>query len=98
MVHHIVMWSYQAHLSEQAKKEAGERIRQELLAVKEKVSGICSLEVITEGLPSSNKDLALIASFESAEALSAYQVHPEHVKAGSFLKSVTCDRVCMDYL
>ena len=54
-------------------------------------------EVRINELASSNKDIALISSFETVEALNAYQIHPDHVKAGSFVKTVTCDRACFDY-
>lgn len=48
-------------------------------------------------MASSNKDIALLSSFESVEALNAYQIHPDHVKAGAYIKEVTCNRACFDY-
>ena len=97
MVNHIVLWNLLSTLSEKEKKEAGETIRKNLIAVKTEVDGIISLEVKINEFPGSNKDLALISTFESVEALNAYQVHPAHIKAGSYIKTVTCDRVCFDY-
>lgn len=97
MVHHIVMWNFREELDDKARKEAGERIRRELEAVGKIVPGVVSLEVIINEMDSSNKDLALFSVFETAEALSSYQVHPEHVKAGGYIKTVACDRVCLDY-
>ena len=35
--------------------------------------------------------------FESEEALNNYQVHPEHVKVAAFVRSITCNRMCMDF-
>lgn len=97
MVHHIVLWNLKEELSEAEKKEAADRIKEELEAVKEEVSGVVSLNVVTNGLTSSNKEIGLISVFESEEALKAYQVHPAHVAAGSFIKTVTSGRCCLDY-
>lgn len=97
MVHHIVLWNFVSGLSAEEKKEAGETIRRKLLEVKEKVADVLELQVQINELDSSNREVALISSFASVEALKAYQVHPEHVKAGAYIKSVTCDRCCFDY-
>lgn len=97
MVHHIVLWNLKAELSEQEKKEAAERIKRELEGVKEQVSGVISLRVVTSPITSSNKDIGLISVFESNEALQNYQVHPAHVTAAKYVGSVTEGRVCLDY-
>lgn len=97
MIHHIVLWNLKEELNDRERKEAAARIREKLMAVREAAEGIISLEVVTEGLPSGNKDLGLISVFESAEALEAYQQHPAHVEAACYIKEVTCDRVCLDY-
>lgn len=97
MVHHIVMWNFLPELTAEEKKEAADTIKKQLEAVKEQVTGVISLEVIINELASSNKDIGLISQFESAEALQAYQVHPAHVQAGAYIRTVTCDRVCLDY-
>jgi len=97
MVNHIVLWNFKPELSAEERKAAGETIRKNLLAVKEQVDGVILLEVKINELDSSNKDIALISSFVSTDALNAYQVHPAHVAAAGFVKSVTCDRACFDY-
>lgn len=97
MVRHIVLWNWKPELSAEQRAEAGERIRRELEAVGRQASGVVSLQVVTDPLPSGNKDIGLISAFESAAALDAYQVHPAHVQAGAFIRTVTCDRVCLDY-
>lgn len=97
MVNHIVLWNWKEELTDTEKKEAAIRIKKELEAVKEQVSGTVSLRVVTDGLTSSNKDIGLISVFETEEALKAYQVHPAHVAAGTFIKSVTTGRTCLDY-
>ena len=97
MVNHIVLWNLKADLTEQEKKEASARIKKELEAVKEQVSGVISLDVVIEPLASSNKDIGLISVFEDEEALKNYQVHPAHVAAGAYIKTVTEGRTCLDY-
>lgn len=97
MVHHIVLWSFKPELTEQGQKEAAARIKKELEAVKEQVSGVISLNVVTGPLASSSKDIGLISVFEDEEALKNYQVHPAHVAAGSYIKTVTEGRTCLDY-
>ena len=97
MVHHIVLWNLREDLSEQERKEAAAAVKEKLEAVKDKVDGVISLEVVINELSSSNKDIGLISSFESVEALNAYQTHPAHVEASAYVKSVTCNRSCLDY-
>ena len=97
MVKHIVMWSFQDDLSEGAKAEAVLKIKEDLKRLVGIVPGLISLEVVTDVLPSSSHNLGLFCDLDSKEALDGYQVHPEHVKAASFIKSVTCNRICMDY-
>ena len=97
MVNHIVLWNFNETLTEEQKAEAGRRIKESLEAIKEKAQGVISLEGRVNELASSNKDIALLSSFESVEALNAYQIHPDHVKAGAYIKEVTCNRACFDY-
>lgn len=97
MVHHIVLWNLKEELSGQEKEEASRTIKEKLEAVKKEIEGVISLEVVINGLESSNKDVGLISVFESAAALNAYQTHPAHVAAASYVRSVTCDRACLDY-
>lgn len=97
MVNHYVFWNLQDTLTTEEKKEAGLAIREKLETVAKLVPGVVSLEVRINELNSSNRDIALLSSFESVEALNAYQVHPEHVKAGGYIKTVTCNRTCFDF-
>jgi hypothetical protein len=43
-------------------------------------------------------DLVLISEFFSKEALSSYQMHPEHVKVADFVGKVCESRVVVDYV
>lgn len=97
MVKHIVLWNFVDTLSEEEKKAAGAKMKALLEPIKEKVPGAVDIQVVCNELVSSNKDVALISIFESVEALQTYQTHPDHVEAGKYVSSVTCDRACMDF-
>jgi len=97
MVNHIVLWNLKEELTETERKEAAIEIKGRLEAIKEKVAGVVSLELKINEADSSNRDIALISKFESWEALQNYQVSPEHVAAGKYVGSVTCNRSCFDY-
>lgn len=97
MVKHIVLWNFISTLSEEEKRAAGEKMKAILEPIKEKVPGALEIQVVCNELVSSNKDVALISTFETVEALQTYQTHPDHVEAGKYVRSVTCDRACMDY-
>lgn len=97
MVNHIVCWNFKQELSEAEQMIAGNTIKEKLEAVRNEVEGVDFLEVRIHKLPTSTRDIALISRFESVEALNAYQVSPQHIEAGAYIKTVVCDRVCFDY-
>ena len=97
MVTHIVLWNYVDSLTQEQKKEAGEKIKKELEQLCGVIPGVLSIEVQLNELPSSTRDLALFVKCESVEALNEYAVHPEHLKVVEYIKTVTCNRTAFDY-
>ena len=97
MVRHIVLWNFVEGLSDAEKAEAGEKMKALLEPIQELIPGAVEIQVVPNQLASSNRDIALISTFETVEALSTYQNHPAQVEAGKYVGSVTCDRTCMDY-
>lgn len=97
MVKHIVLWNFLPEMTEEEKKEAGVKMKSLLEPIRELVPGAAVIRVECRALPTGNREVALISEFDSAEALAAYQCHPAHVAAGAYVRSVTCDRACMDY-
>ena len=97
MVRHIVMWNFVDEISESAKPETAMRIKNELEALLGVVDGLLEISVVTPIKGSSSFELVLNSLFCDEKALSDYQVHPEHVKAASFIKSVTQGRKCIDF-
>lgn len=97
MVKHIVLWNFIEDLNEEKRAEAGQKIKELLEGLKHKVPGVVDLKVVINEMGSSNRDVALISTFENKESLKGYQTHPEHVAAGQYIRSVTCERACLDY-
>lgn len=97
MVQHIVLWNYISELTEEERAEAGTRIKSLLEPIQELVPGAVSIRVIVDAVTSGNRDIALISTFTTEEALQSYQVHPAHIEAGKYIGTVTCNRTCMDY-
>ena len=42
-------------------------------------------------------DAVLISTFEDADALARYKVHPEHVKVSNYCKKIRDSRVFVDF-
>ncbi len=97
MIKHIVMWNFIETLSAEEKREAAVKIKESLEALQTVIPGTLSIQVVTEPLSSSTRDLALIGEYEDEEALKAYAGHPEHIKAGTFIKQVCKDRTAFDF-
>ena len=98
MVRHIVIWNHADGLSETERGENAKKLKAELENLKNLIGGIVDIKVYSDALPSSNRAILLDVLFENPEALAAYTIHPEHVRAGQFVRAVTKDRACMDFV
>jgi len=94
MIKHIILWNFQEGKGSEENKL---KIKNALEELKNKIPGIVEIEVITNPIAGSNAEIMLNSIFESVDALNNYQIHEEHVKVATFVKSVTCNRMCMDY-
>lgn len=99
MVKHIILWKLKEELSEQEKNEVKNGIKQGLESLVGKVPGLVEVHVQIDGLlASSNADVMLDSTLESAEALKGYAVHPEHVAVASTkVRPYTAQRTCIDF-
>ena len=98
MVKHIILWQLKDELSAEEKKAVKVGIKEGLESLVGKVPGLKEVRVQIEGLESSNADVMLDSTLESAEALKGYAVHPEHVAvANGKVRPYTKSRVCMDF-
>lgn len=96
-VRHIVAWNFKDGFTEEEKIKNAQKFKNEVEALVNCIDGIIELKVHINVLPTSNKDIILDSLFESEEALSAYQIHPEHQKVGGFAGTFLQDRACIDY-
>lgn len=95
MVKHIILWKLKGEHNNDAVKQG---IKSGLEGLYGVVPGLIDIKVITECLESSNVDVMLDSSFENADALAGYAVHPEHVKvADTLVRPFTESRSCIDF-
>ena len=97
MLRHVVAWNYKDGFTANENKEHAKKMKSELETLAQSIEGIIEFEVHINMLSSSNRDIVLDSLFESEEALHAYQVHPEHQRIGVYVKTITQDRICVDY-
>ena len=99
MVKHIILWTLNPELSETEKQNIKAGIKAGLEGLVGKVPGLLDVKVNIDGrLDSSNCDVMLDSTLESAEALKNYAVHPEHVAvANTKVRPYTVQRTCLDY-
>ena len=95
-IRHVVSWQL-ASTDPAEKAEQGSRIAASLEALVGQIDGLRSLAVGTDVIGGGNWDVVLIADFDDAEAINRYQVHPEHQKAGAYIRSVVAQRSCVDF-
>lgn len=99
MVKHIILWKLKEDLGGQDKGTVCAKIKEHLEALVGVVPGLVAVNVIINGLASSNADVMLDSTVESEEALKVYQMHPAHVKAAdTYVRPFTEVRMCMDYM
>jgi len=98
MVKHIILWQLKDELSGEEKAKVRADIKVGLEGLAGKIPGLIDIHVQTEMLDSSNADLMLDSTFEDADSLKGYAVHPEHVAvADGAVRPYTKSRVCIDY-
>ncbi|MFV0528076.1 MAG: Dabb family protein [Lachnospiraceae bacterium] len=98
MVNHTVLWQLKESYTAQEKQEIKAKIKQGLEGLTGVIPGLISATVEIEPLVATNFDLALISTFESKEALLAYQENPAHLEVAGFVRSVVQNRASIDYV
>ena len=98
MLTHIVLWKLKDHAEGADKATNIAKAKVLLDSCASLTPGIHRFEVATaQPGHEATYDLVLNPVFEDAEALQAYQKHPDHVAIKPFLASVVLQRQCMDY-
>ena len=98
MVKHVILWNLKDEYDAEEKARIKKDIKESLEALVGKIPGLLEMKINIEGLPSSTADLMLDSTFERAEALKGYAVHPEHAAvADGKVRPFTTTRACLDY-
>ena len=99
MVKHIILWKLREDLSEAEKETVKAGIKAGLEGLKGQIPGLIDIRVNTgKRLESSNADVMLDSTFDSAESLKGYSRHPAHVAvADGKVRPYTCQRTCLDF-
>ncbi len=98
MVKHVILWTLKEY-TDAEKAEIKKGIKEGLEGLMGKIPGLTEIKVYTEGLPTSNADVMLDSTFESAEALAVYAKHPDHVAvADGKVRPFTATRACLDFV
>jgi len=98
MVKHIILWQLKDELSDAEKAVVKAEAKAGLESLAGKIPGLVDIRVNINALPSSNADMMLDTTFETAEALKGYSTHPEHVAvANSKVRPFYKNRVCLDF-
>ncbi|WP_222706020.1 Dabb family protein [Homoserinibacter sp. GY 40078] len=96
MIRHIVSWKLAATDAEARAADAA-GIRDRLEGLRGLVPALRLDVGIDLGATDGNWDVVLDSDFATEEDLAAYQVHPAHVEAAAFIRSVVASRSCVDY-
>ncbi len=98
MIQHIVLFKLNEFENEDQKAVVRNKIKQALLALKEKIEVLRFIQVGQNyELMSSSHDLCLITHFETLRDLEIYRVHPEHLKVVELIKANTSGRAVIDF-
>jgi hypothetical protein len=94
MLTHIVIWKYRLDVEPEVREEHVSLLRNLTTVIKEIESLSVGFDVLR--LPRSY-DSGLVAIFKDRAALEAYTVHPEHVKAANFGKTISEHVASVDF-
>lgn len=96
MVKHMIIWSLKEDLAEKDAVKA--QIKEKLEGLCGTIDGLLEMHILTEGFPCSAGDLMMDSTFESKEALEAYQTHPAHQAiANGLVRPNVASRASFDY-
>lgn len=98
MIKHIVMWTLKEEHNGKLKNEIAEELKGKLLALKDKIEQVKSIEVGINAIhPDKNHDVALITEFESFDDLAIYAQHPDHLVVVDYVKGIATGRAAVDF-
>ncbi len=94
MLTHLVIWKYRTEIEPEVREEHVRMLR----SLATKIPKLESLHVGFDvlGLPRSY-DTGLVAVFQDRAGLEAYTVHPEHIKAAEFGRTISAHVASVDF-
>jgi len=95
MLTHVVVWKYRTDIDIDVREEHVTLLRN-LSSVIPQIRSL-SVGFDTLHLPRSY-DSGLVAAFEDRAALDAYTIHPEHIKAANFGRSISEHVASVDFV
>ena len=95
MVKHMIIWKLKPEFDTPERKA---EIKSALEGLVGKIDGLLEMKILTEGFESSSGSVMMDSSFESNEALKAYQAHPLHKDiAVNLVRPSVENRLSFDY-
>ncbi len=98
MIKHVVLFKFKAFENEDEKQKKEQEIKAALLALKDKIDVLKSIEVGINSNPNEDFNIALTTTFESFDDLNTYAKHPAHLEVAALIKEVNEKRACVDYV
>ena len=96
MVKHIIIWKLKDEIENKSLRKA--EIKASLEDLVGRIDGLLEMHILTEGFSSSAGDLMMDSTFESNDALMAYQKSPLHQSvANSIVRPSVQARLSFDY-
>lgn len=97
MIRHIVMFTLAAADEKQRAADTS-GMRERLVALVGVIPGLRSMSLDADlGRIEDHWDLVLISEHDDIDALEGYQAHPAHLETATFIRSVTSNRVTVDF-
>ena len=97
MIKHIVLFKFKSFLNDEEKSRKEQEIKAALLALKEKIEILQSIEVGLNTNPNEEYNLSLTTTFDKFEDIGVYARHPAHLEVVALIKDVKEKRACVDY-
>jgi len=98
MVKHVVFWRLKPEAHGHTAAQNAQLIKEKLEALVGVIPGLLSVEVGFDlARFEQASDVALYATFDSREALAAYDVHPAHKAVVPFITDARAERWAVDY-
>ena len=95
---HVVLFRFAAEVEPAVQEREREAFRAALLELAERLPQVVtSLEIGFNTNPREQWHIALVGTFPSAEQLSLYAGHPDHLAAVGRLRPYLAGRACVDY-